>query len=154
MSERILLVEDDPSLREWITFELTRAGYAVDVAVNGLMALRMLAADHFSGVSLDNGEPNRTTPAKNMRRDINAPMPELILLDVQMPTMNGLELCRMLQTVPETATIPIVFLTAATDADDIAAGLKAGAVDYINKPFRISELKSRIQTLLRPAKTG
>jgi len=74
--------------------------------------------------------------------------PDLILLDVMMPEMDGFEVCSRLKTVPETKDIPVVFLTAMSETDDKTRGFEIGAVDYITKPFRPSEVKARIRAHL------
>ena len=75
--------------------------------------------------------------------------PELILLDVMMPGMDGLEVCRRLKANPATADIPVLFLTAKVESADVVAGFEAGAVDYVLKPFNPSELVARVRTQLR-----
>ena len=75
--------------------------------------------------------------------------PELILLDVMMPGMDGLEVCRRLKANPATADIPVLFLTAKVESADVVAGFEAGAVDYVLKPFNPSELVARVKTQLR-----
>lgn len=74
--------------------------------------------------------------------------PDLILLDVMLPDMDGFEVCRRLKKSPETAGIPIIFLTARTASEDIVRGFDAGGVDYVVKPFRSAELKARVRTHL------
>lgn len=74
--------------------------------------------------------------------------PDLILLDVMMPEIDGFETCRILKSLPETQNIPIIFLTAKVDSEDITSGFKLGAVDYITNPFNTYELKARVKTHL------
>ena len=74
--------------------------------------------------------------------------PDLILLDIMMPGMDGFEVCTKLKSDPETSSIPVIFITGMDDANDIAKGFKLGAVDYITKPVRISELRARVHTHL------
>lgn len=81
------------------------------------------------------------------------PLPDLILLDVTMPGMDGFEVCRRIKAREETAGIPVIFLTARTTSEDIVAGFKAGAVDYVTKPFRPEELTARVNTQLRLHRT-
>jgi len=71
--------------------------------------------------------------------------PNLILLDIMMPGIDGIETCRRLKSKPATAAIPVIFLTARTELDDIVKGFEAGAVDYVSKPFRAAELRARVQ---------
>lgn len=122
MAASIMVVEDDISLRDWVEFELAVEGYQVRQAGDGLTALEML----------------RT----------NVP-PDLILLDVQMPGMDGYEVCSQLQFSPALASVPVIFLTARTELDDKLTGFAAGGSDYLTKPFRMVELKARIRSLLR-----
>ncbi|MCG8551177.1 MAG: diguanylate cyclase [Desulfobacterales bacterium] len=77
--------------------------------------------------------------------------PDLILLDVMMPEMDGFEVCRQLKDKPDTKDIPIIFLTAKTDGKSIVEGFQAGAVDYIGKPFNVTELLVRVKTQLELA---
>jgi DNA-binding response OmpR family regulator len=71
--------------------------------------------------------------------------PNLILLDIMMPGIDGIETCRRLKKMPATAAIPIIFLTARTELDDIVRGFEAGAMDYVGKPFKAAELRARVQ---------
>lgn len=74
---------------------------------------------------------------------------DLILLDIMMPGMDGYEVCRQLKADPRTQPIPVIFLTAKTETDDLVRGFEAGAVDYVSKPFNGTELLARVQTQLR-----
>jgi DNA-binding response OmpR family regulator len=82
--------------------------------------------------------------------------PDLILLDVMMPGIDGFETCRRLKANPATADIPVIFMTALTDVNDKVAAFQAGGVDYISKPFQIEELLARVRThlALAPGGTG
>ena len=75
-------------------------------------------------------------------------IPDLILLDIMMPGMDGFELCEKLKATPKTKNIPVIFLTAKTQPDDIAKGFQIGAADYVTKPFRAVELQARVRTQL------
>lgn len=119
---RIMVVEDDSSLRDWIQFELGFDGYEVKQAADGALALQEL---------------RRCEP------------PDLILLDVQMPGMDGYQVSSELQRWPEYEAVPIIFLTARTELSDRLTGFAAGATDYLTKPFKMAELKARISALLR-----
>lgn len=77
---------------------------------------------------------------------VRAERPDLILLDVIMPGQDGLEVCRELKADPRTASIPVIFLTAKTETEDLVKGFDAGAVDYVGKPFKPAELIARIRT--------
>ena len=105
----------------------------------------------FVGAVLPQHFPCRLVFAANARdalAQIQAAPPDLILLDVMMPGMSGYELCRTLKDRPDTAEIPVLFLTAKTGSDDVLAGFQAGAVDYVQKPFNPPELVARVQTQL------
>jgi serine phosphatase RsbU (regulator of sigma subunit) len=119
---RIMVVEDDSSLRDWIQFELGFDGYEVKQAADGALALQELRCC----------EP-----------------PDLILLDVQMPGMDGYQVSSELQRLPAYEAVPIIFLTARTELNDRLNGFAAGATDYLTKPFKMAELKARIHALLR-----
>lgn len=86
------------------------------------------------------------TSGQETLRIARAEQPDLILLDVMMPGMDGYETCRQLKRHPATAGIPVIFLTARTETEDIVAGFDAGGVDYVSKPFRIAELRARVHT--------
>ena len=123
MSERasILVVDDDPHLREVVHFALTQAGFHVEQAANGRAGL------------------------EQVRRSV----PTLIVLDIMMPEMDGLELCR---EVRRTHELPIVFLSSRDDEVDRILGLELGGDDYITKPFSPRELVARIKAVLRRAR--
>ncbi len=118
-----LVVDDDPDIRSLITVILRRAGHDVIAAGDGAEALRTADA----------------------RR------PDVILLDVMMPSMSGLEVCRRLRQHQDLASTPIVLLTAATRDTDVQAGLEAGADDYLTKPFSARELARVVSALLPQA---
>lgn len=117
----ILLVEDDATLREALAFNLTREGYAVREAENGQVALAEAR-----------GDP-----------------PDLIILDVMLPGLDGLSVCRILRNELDT---PIILLTARTGEVDKIVGLESGADDYVTKPFSTGELLARIRAVLRRAR--
>ena len=117
MAHRILLVEDDPSIRELTTIGLHAAGYEVVAAADGREALDRFAADK----------------------------PDAVVLDIMLPVLDGLAVCR---TIRLQSAVPIIMLTARTDAFDVVAGLEAGADDYIRKPFAPQELLARVQAVL------
>jgi two-component system, OmpR family, response regulator MtrA len=120
MAHRILLVEDDPSIRELTTIGLHAAGYAVVAAADGREALDRFASDK----------------------------PDAVVLDIMLPVLDGLAVCR---TIRLQSAVPIIMLTARTDAFDVVAGLEAGADDYIRKPFELPELVARLRVALRRA---
>jgi phosphate regulon transcriptional regulator PhoB len=118
---KILVVDDEPDAVELVEFNLEQAGFAVITAPDG-------------------------TEALNKART-NAP--ELIVLDLMLPEIGGLEVCKMLRRDPATATIPIIMLTARAAEIDRVLGLELGADDYITKPFSPRELVLRIKKLLQ-----
>ena len=118
MAHRILLVEDDPSIRELTTIGLHAAGYEVVAAADGREAL-----DRFAGEK-----------------------PDAVVLDIMLPVLDGLAVCR---TIRLGSAVPIIMLTARTDAFDVVAGLEAGADDYVRKPFELPELVARLRAALR-----
>lgn len=129
--KHIFVVEDEADILELLTFNLGREGYAVTGFANGEQALHGI-----------------------MRNK-----PNLVLLDLMLPGLGGLEVCRLLKSKSETAGIPIIMLTAKGEESDVVAGLEVGADDYIAKPFSMKVLLARVHTVLRridkvPAKAG
>lgn len=118
---RILIVEDETSIANFIRDGLTEEGFAVDVADNGKKGLQL---------ALDNLDEY-----------------DVLLLDWMLPGLNGIEICRSIRR--ENEHIPIIFLTAKDTVDDAVFGLEAGANDYIRKPFSFEELLARIRVLMR-----
>jgi CheY-like chemotaxis protein len=118
---KILVVDDQPINVQLLKRKLEREGMAVATAYSGREALDLVAADK----------------------------PDLILLDVMMPEMDGIEVCQRLQSDSETKTIPIIFITARTSKEGKIEGLGVGAVDYITKPIDLDETLARVQTQLR-----
>jgi two-component system response regulator MtrA len=118
MDAHILLVEDDPSIREVTALGLRAAGFTVTTAADGLEGLERWRTD----------------------------APDLVLLDVMLPRMDGLEVCRAIR---RETTIPIVMLTARADTIDVVVGLESGADDYVRKPFEMPELVARLRAALR-----
>jgi len=116
-----VLIIDDQRFNLITLHELLRDRYQTMVAVSGEQGLKAAVANK----------------------------PDLVLLDIEMPEMNGYEVCRRLRENPATGQIPIIFITALTDAADEARGLELGAVDYITKPFNHVIVKARVQTHLR-----
>lgn len=121
MKTRILVVDDEPDALELVAFNLRQAGYEVAAAEDGAEAL----------------EKARAT------------LPHLIVLDVMLPEMNGLEVCKILRRDPATARIPIIMLTAKAGEIDRVLGLELGADDYVTKPFSPRELVLRVKNILQ-----
>ena len=117
---RILVAEDDVPIAELIVFTLTRAGHEVVHAADGGQAVLALDERHF----------------------------DLILLDLMMPVMSGLEVLRGLKADRRRMGIPVMILSARAREKDLQAGRSAGAVDYLTKPFSLSELVSRVEQAL------
>src|SRR5512147_2968384 len=120
MAEKILIVDDDIDSLKLIGMMLQRQGYEIVAASNGQQALGRAHADQ----------------------------PDLIILDVMMPDMDGYEVCRRLRHDPATQTIPIIMFTAKTLVDDKVAGFEAGADDYLTKPTHPAELASRVKAVI------
>ncbi len=118
LGQKVLLVEDDPSLSQVIKYNLVKNGYDVLISPDGAMALEKTL---------------------NMR-------PDIIILDIMLPGLDGLEVCRILKSETD---IPIIMLTARSEEMDKVLGLEIGADDYITKPFSMRELLARIKAVLR-----
>jgi two-component system, OmpR family, response regulator len=121
VATKILVVDDDPRLRELLRYTLSREGYQVSQAADGAAALR----------------------------EIQANPPDLVVLDVLMPELDGMGVCR---AVRGTSSVPIIFLSSRADAIDRVLGLELGADDYLSKPFSTLELVSRVKAVLRRAR--
>jgi CheY-like chemotaxis protein len=119
--QKILVVDDNAANLDVMLQFLEPLGYELAIATSGEKAL--LVADHFR--------------------------PNLVLLDVMMPGMDGFETCRRLKAPPLSLQAPVIFVTAKKETDDIVMGFNCGGVDYISKPFRQAEVASRIETHLR-----
>jgi two-component system alkaline phosphatase synthesis response regulator PhoP len=117
----ILVVEDDAPLRDTLAYNLRAEGYQVLTASDGVTALDIA----------------RQKPVS------------LVLLDLMLPRLDGLEVCRQLRSKPETADIAILMLTARVEETDLVVGLELGADDYVTKPYAWNELRARIRALLR-----
>jgi DNA-binding response OmpR family regulator len=119
--ETVVVADDDPRLLRLVQFNLQQAGYRVVTASDGSRALRMAETEN----------------------------PDLLLLDIRMPLMDGLEVCRRVRNF---STVPIIMVTAKESEEDKVAGLDAGADDYLTKPFGAPELMARVRAVLRRAK--
>lgn len=125
----ILVVEDEPSQREVMVYNLEAEGYRVTCADNGDDAMLVIAED----------------------------MPDVIVLDWMMPHLSGIEVCRQIQSNPDTRAIPVIMLSAKSEEADRVRGLETGADDYVVKPYSVLELMARVRGQLRrvrPATVG
>ncbi|MEH6679910.1 MAG: response regulator transcription factor [Sediminicola sp.] len=125
-TKKILLVEDDPKVCHFINQGLKEAGFDLSIALNGRQGYEM---------------------AKDPVADF-----DLLILDIMLPDMNGLEICKAIRE--KDTNIPILFLTALGSSENIALGLNSGADDYLSKPFKFIELLARINSLLRRSGNG
>lgn len=121
MRKKILVVDDDSEIVELVSFSLKQAGYSIGTAFNGMDAIKK---------------------ARSLE-------PDLIVLDVMMPELDGLAVCEILRRDPATASIPIMMLTALSSELGRMAGLGSGASDFLSKPFSPRLLVARIKDLLR-----
>ena len=119
--ETLLVIEDEEDILELLRYNLTREGYKVIAAAEGQKGLSLACAK----------------------------TPDLLLLDLMLPGLDGLEVCRELKKNPRTAGIPIVMVTAKGEESDIVAGLELGAEDYVTKPFSMKVLLARVRGVLR-----
>lgn len=126
MPPKILVVEDDPALAELLRYNLTREGFAIELAADGDAALA--AAE-------------------------DSP-PDLVVLDWMIPGLSGIEVCRRLRRREASRALPVIMLTARGEETDRIEGLESGADDYIVKPFSVVELAARIRAVLRRAGVG
>jgi two-component system alkaline phosphatase synthesis response regulator PhoP len=123
MTHRILVVDDEPSVTDLLAYNLRKAGYEISLASDGSEALRLARQSS----------------------------PDLILLDLMLPEVDGLDVCRELR---KTSAVPIIMLTARGEEIDRVVGLELGADDYVSKPFSVRELLGRIKAVLRRAQTN
>ena len=126
MPARILIVEDDQDIAQLVARYLDKAGYTTEILASGREALRT----------------------------IGARVPDLLVLDLMLPHVDGLEICRAVRTNEKTAAVPIIMLTARAEESDRIVGLELGADDYLSKPFSPNELVARVRALLRRARRG
>lgn len=123
-AKRIIVVEDEADIAELLAYNLRRAGYDVEVARDG---------------------------QSGARRIIEA-VPDLVILDVMLPVLSGLQVARQLRTNPKTASVPVLMLTAKAEEIDQISGLQSGADDYVTKPFSVKVLMARVEAMLRRSK--
>ncbi len=121
MDGDVLIVEDEPDIRRLVSLHLERDGFRCRAAATGTEALR----------------------------ELGAAVPDLVILDLMLPEIDGLELCRRIRGDPRSAAVPIIMLTAKADEVDRVVGLELGADDYVTKPFSPKELVARVRAVLR-----
>jgi two-component system phosphate regulon response regulator PhoB len=119
--ERILVVDDEEDILELVRYNLRKEGYEVLSATSGEQALA----------------------------EARSTLPDLIVLDLLLPGVDGLDVCRLLKSDPRTARIPVIMLTARTEESDVVTGLELGADDYITKPFSPRVVSARVKAVLR-----
>jgi len=119
--KKILVVDDEPDVADLVAYHLKSKGFSVETV----------------------NDPNRSI---GIARTF---LPDLVILDVMMPELNGIQICRMLRADPKLQAVPVIFLTAKVEENDRIQGLETGADDYICKPFSKKELVLRVQTILR-----
>ena len=120
-AKKILVVEDDKDILQLVKLYLENEGFRTVTAANGAEAMKLVKAEH----------------------------PDLIVLDLMLPEIDGLEVCKKLRVAPQTAMLPIIMLTAKSEESDTIVGLELGADDYVGKPFSPKALVARIKALLR-----
>lgn len=119
-SARVLVADDEDDVRDLVVYRLSRSGYDVVEALDGEEAFRLATEQ----------------------------TPDLIVLDVMMPRIDGYELTRRLRAEPATSRVPVILLTARTQENDVSQGFEAGADDYLKKPFNPDELVARVRAVL------
>lgn len=122
----VVVVEDEPDIKEVIEYNLQREGYRVLSALDGEVGLKLIQKE----------------------------LPDLVLLDLMLPGLDGIEICRRLRSQTATKNIPIIMVTAKGDEADIVLGLGVGADDYVTKPFSAKELVARVKAVLRRMSAG
>ena len=120
-TKKVLIVEDEKEILQLVKMYLDKEGFRTLTAVNGAEALRQVRSEH----------------------------PDIVILDLMLPEIDGLEVCKKLRIAPQTAMLPIIMLTAKSDESDTVIGLELGADDYISKPFSPKALVARIKALFR-----
>ena len=125
MSPRVLVVDDDPEIVDAVGEALQDDGYLVETATDGAAALK---------------------------RVLEAP-PDLIVLDVRMPNINGWEFCEIVRRQSHTRDVPVLFLTACSEVRDQITAMQVGGSDHLAKPFRLAALRDKVRSLTRESKT-
>ncbi|HRI39454.1 MAG TPA: response regulator, partial [Nitrospira sp.] len=121
LHKKILVVEDEPEIGQLVTHYLEKEGFRTTMAVTGFEAIKKVKEDK----------------------------PDLVVLDLMLPELDGLEVCKRLRSVPNTAMLPIIMLTAKAEESDTIVGLELGADDYVTKPFSPKTLVARVKSLFR-----
>ncbi|MBM4125968.1 MAG: response regulator transcription factor [Nitrospira sp.] len=119
--KKILIVEDEADIAQLVKFYLEKEGFQTSVAKSGGEALKLLKSEH----------------------------PDLVILDLMLPEMDGTEICKKIRSAPDTALLPILMLTAKAEESDIIVGLELGADEYVTKPFSPKTLVARVKALFR-----
>src|SRR6476660_689787 len=119
--KKILIVEDEPDIAQLVKLYLEKEGFHTTVANSGVDALKLMKAER----------------------------PDLLILDLMLPEIDGIEVCKKIRTVPDTALLPIIMLTAKAEESDTIIGLELGADDYVTKPFSPKALVARVKALFR-----
>ena len=119
--KKILIVEDETDIAQLVKFCLEKEGFRTSVAKSGMEALHLLKSER----------------------------PELVILDLMLPEMDGIEVCKKIRSAPDTAWLPIIMLTAKAEESDTIVGLELGADDYVTKPFSPKALVARVNALFR-----
>lgn len=119
--KKILIVEDEADIAQLVKFYLEKEGFQTNVAKSGSEALKLLKSER----------------------------PDLVILDLMLPEMDGIEVCKKVRSAPDTALTPIIMLTAKAEESDIIVGLELGADDYVTKPFSPKALVARVKALFR-----
>jgi len=121
MKQSVLIVEDEQDVADLVRYNLGRAGFQVQVAADGASGLEMVKMER----------------------------PDCMVLDLMLPGMSGVEVCRRIRRSPEISSLPVIMLTARGEPEDRVKGLQSGADDYVTKPFSPKELVLRVQAVLR-----
>lgn len=119
--KKILIVEDEPDIAQLVKLYLEKEGFRTNVAQSGTEALKLLKSER----------------------------PDLVILDLMLPEIDGIEVCKRIRNAPDTALLPIIMLTAKAEESDTIVGLELGADDYVTKPFSPKALVARMKALLR-----
>ncbi|NWF72797.1 MAG: response regulator transcription factor [Nitrospirae bacterium] len=119
--KKILIVEDEPEIAKLVKLYMEKAGFHANIADSGIEALKMIKSER----------------------------PDLMILDLMLPEIDGIEVCKRIRTSPDTALLPIIMLTAKAEESDTIIGLELGADDYVTKPFSPKALVARVKALFR-----